>query len=419
MKSKTVRYPFSRWLGIWSVFIGIITWGYGEDISNLPSTSPSPSFLTPLKEQKLELERKSGNTKGDEIKWGWVSPVTITYSINRNDQRGIVRTKTFQLQMNQPIFKSGAIYYSIKYGRDITDLNRLNYKKSRAQLVKEAVATLLDYKIAQLNLQIGKLQLENSKIEVQKRREEYSAGVGDSGLLNSAVLKKNGTELQLLEIEEQLNRLRERFKTLSNLNIDSAPIPHFRLLSEQKFVNSNYNYLIARQRAKVNYDLYRQAVGNALFSVNLVGSYTKLRQVEPFTTSDSYYSVGIAISLPIAPSNYFKVKEQKLNYLKSRLEIGDIRHSLLHTYRQLLTQLKRLQKELKIYRQNANLYRQLIQTTRDGIKAGTKTVLDLKMMENSYKIAQLQEKVVYYKKQKVLLELEYQIYQSRFPENRF
>jgi outer membrane protein TolC len=78
-----------------------------------------------------------------------------------------------------------------------------------------------------------------------------------------------------------------------------------------------------------------------------------------------------------------------------------------------MAQLRELDGELKIYKENEKLYRDLVKSTEDGIKSGTNTQLDLEMMKNSYRIALLQQKIVDLKRQKVLLELDYQLYTYR------
>ena len=371
------------------------------------------SVLTPVKEKGLTLQRQAEQAGAKAVKWGWIAPITLNYSVSRTDQTGIIRTKTFEVEVNQPIFRGGAIYYSLKYGSDASHLSDLNYFQNRASLVKQAIGLILDYRITLLNLQIARLQLQNAKIDVQKKRADYLAGVGDSGLLNNAILQKNQAQLQILTLRQQLEQLREQFETISNLDIATAPLPRFKLVEKREFVHQNYNYLIAKAQSRVNYDQYRQQLGNLLPSINLMGSYTRIRQVEPFTTSDGYYQVGVGVVWQFGPATYYQTEQAKLNYFKSRLALSDTRRQLDHTYRQLMAQLRELDGELKIYKENEKLYRDLVKSTEDGIKSGTNTQLDLEMMKNSYRIALLQQKIVDLKRQKVLLELDYQLYTYR------
>ena len=55
------------------------------------------------------------------------------------------------ININQPIFKSGAIYYSIKYAANSKAYNLLNIKLNRRELIKNALDIAYDYKITKIN----------------------------------------------------------------------------------------------------------------------------------------------------------------------------------------------------------------------------------------------------------------------------
>jgi outer membrane protein TolC len=402
-------------MGLFLLTYGGKVWGENGNIASshwevnstlFPSSSFS-SLLTPLKNRQLQLEKRAGEAKSKKDKWQWVAPVTLSYSYNRNSQFGVQKYRLFTIQINQPIFKSGAIYYSIKMGNLERRLNRLSVEKKRRELIKEAIGLAIDYKITQLQLRISQLNIENDKIDVTRKREQFLAGVSDSSFLNNAILKLNQEKLNFLQLKTQLTQLRENFQKISQLKIEKVPLPHFRLVSKASYLNRNLEYKVTALNSQVNYDLYRQQLGNSLFSINFTASWNWLHQTEPAPLKDTYTIVGIGISIPLSPSNYFGIEEQKLNYIKSRLEAIDKKRELEHQYNLLLGEYKNLQREVEIYKENEKVYRKLVATTRDSIRAGNATPSDLKTIENSLKISQLQQKIVYWKMQKLLLQMDY------------
>jgi outer membrane protein TolC len=389
--------------GILSIFGGIVV---GEGEKNWTLSLPT-SLLSPIKRGELQLENKRGRAQSQLQKWQWIAPITLSYSLNRTDQTGVQKYRLFSVQMNQPVFQSGAIYYSIKGGEKQGELSTLSVEKTRRQLIEQALELAIDYRITQLQLKISQLNLENNKIDVGRKREQFLAGVGDSGFLNNAIIKLNQEKVNLLQLKNQLVELRENFQKISTLDIEKVKIPQFRLVPRREYLHRNLERKIAETTAQLNYDLYRQQLGKSLFSVNFIGSWNRIHQTAPFPMEDSYYTAGIAITIPLAPANYFGVEEQKLAYLKSRLEAIDKKRELTRQYNSLLNRYRNLQRELKIYRENEEVYRRLVASTRESIKAGNATPSDLKTILNSLKISQLQQKVTYWKGQKILLQLNY------------
>jgi outer membrane protein TolC len=395
-----------------SILLAGIAWAATPSQEQGNFSGEKGDIVGKLKEQLLREGLKEAEEGGKGVQWSWFNPITLSWSWNRSTQFGEQLYYLYSIQLNQPIFQSGAIYYSIKKGALQRRLGELNYRKSRAQLVKEALSTLLEYRLTELQLQIAELQLANDQIDLQRKREQFRAGVGDGGLLNRAGLRVNQDRLDILNLRQKLAQLKEQFQTISDLPIEEAPLPNFRLIPEEQFVEQNLEYKIAQLNSDLNYATYREQLGKSLLSVNLVGNWSWMEQFTPIQTTDSYYTVGIQIKLPLAPAAYFGVESRKASYLKSKLGLLDQKRQLRHQYQILLTQYRVLKQKEEVYRQNLHLYRQLVEDAKEGVKGGTSTQLDLETMENSFKIAKLQLEGVQYQLQQVLLEMNYLLFKT-------
>ncbi|MEO1942247.1 MAG: TolC family protein, partial [Campylobacterales bacterium] len=222
----------------------------------------------------------------------------------------------------------------------------------------------------------------------------------------------NQDRLDILNLRQKLAQLKEQFQTISDLPIEKAPLPNFQFIPEKRFVERNLEYKIAQLNSDLSYANYREQLGKSLLSVNLIGSWSWMEQFTPTPTTDSYYTVGIQVKLPLAPAAYFGVESQKASYLKSKLQLLDQKRQLYHQYQILLTKYRILKEKEGVYRQNLELYRQLVEDAKEGVKGGTGTELDLETMENSFKIAKLQLEGLFYQRQQVLLEMNYLLFKT-------
>ncbi|MEO1942210.1 MAG: TolC family protein, partial [Campylobacterales bacterium] len=217
--------------GWWTVVALLVGVGWGTNLAEGVGWQNSKErFISPLKEKLLQQELKRSEEGGKGVQWSWFSPITLSWSWNRSTQFGEQLYYLYSIQVNQPIFQSGAIYYSIKKGALQRRLGELNYRKSRAQLVKEAISTLLEYRLTELQLKIAELQLANDQIDLRRKREQFRAGVGDGGLVNRAGLRINQDRLDILNLRQKLAQLKEQFQTISDLPIEKAPLPNFQFI---------------------------------------------------------------------------------------------------------------------------------------------------------------------------------------------
>ena len=187
----------------------------------LPAFLFSGDLLNDLKQKELSFDKKRIIQDSKETEKSWLNPITLKYSYSKDNILDDITTtsKTFSISINQPVFKSGAIYYSIKYAKHSKKYNELNIEMQKRELIKQALDLAYDYKIAKLNQKIILLNIDNAKIDIAKKKEEFLNGVGDSTFLNNAILKFNNLKLNLADIKSNLNNIKYSFKNISFLNI--------------------------------------------------------------------------------------------------------------------------------------------------------------------------------------------------------
>ncbi|ACM93481.1 conserved hypothetical protein [Nautilia profundicola AmH] len=383
-----------------------------------PALVFSGDLLNDLKQKELNFDKEQSIQDSKDTEKSWISPIILKYSYSKDNTLGSIKTtnKTFSISVNQPVFKSGAIYYSIKYAQHSKSYNMLNIELQRRALIKQALDLAYDYKITKLNQKIILLNIANTKIDIKKKKEEFLNGIGDSTLLNNAILQLNGLKLNLEDLKTNLESLRNSFKNISSLNIDKIKLPVFELITKNQYLKSNLDLLAQKKLKKVKYDLYKMQFGDQLLSVNINGSLnwqkTMYSQNTPLfqDSKNDYYRIGFSVTLPISFNAVNKIQKSKIDYLKSLTMIEDKKLQLTNTYNNIVNQIKTIDKKIQIYKDNVKIYDDLIASTLDSIEAGNATKLDLQILENSRKTMFVNIEILKLQKQKLLLSLYYKLH---------
>ena len=371
-------------------------------------------ILSPLQKTLLDKDLNKAIVSGDKLKNSWINPITLQYKYNQSNQAfdNITKTNSFLININQPIFKSGAIYSSIKYAKFLKEENIEKINLQKATLIKQAYEILFNIKKTEIAIKKQKLLIENAKIDIKRKKEQFLNGLTDSSFLDNAIINKNNLELALNDLESQKQTLISNFKNLSDLSYKKAKLPKFSLIPKNEYLK-NLNIKIAKKDINVKKALKYMNIGNSLISVNFIANYNDINNKYNNQTSiyknnsDSFYNIGLSISVPLDINVFKTIEESKIDYLKS---ISNYKNEVLkatNEYNSKIIEIQNIDKKIAIYNHSIKLYNSLIKTTKDNIKAGINTILDLENLNNSLKISILNKKSLFIEKQIKLLELYY------------
>ena len=370
--------------------------------------------LSPLQQKLLTNDMNKAVVSGDKLKNSWINPITLQYKYNQTNQpfNNIQKTNSFIISVNQPIFKSGAIWASVKYANFLKDENIKKMELQKATLIKNIYEILFNIKKTEIAIQKQKFLLKNADIDIKRKKEQFLSGISDSSFLDNAIINKNNLQLALNDLKLQKETLINNFKNLSNLDYHSVRLPKFKLITKDEYLQ-NYNIKISKKEIEVKKALKHMNVGNSLLSVNLIANYNDITNKYNTQTpiyknnSDSFYNIGFSITMPLDINVFKTVEESKIDYLKSVLQYNDEIIKAKNKYDTQLKSIKNLDKKIVIYNHTINLYNSLIKTTKDNIKAGINTILDLENLENSLEVAKLSKQNLEIEKEVILLELLY------------
>jgi outer membrane protein TolC len=349
-------------------------------------------YLSSSQQELLEIERKLDDVKSRKLKYDWVNPIVASYSYSKNDQlKKENSARYFRISFDQPLFKSGGIYFAIKYAGANRGFLQVSTKIKDQKIIQSLYNSVLSLKKIDLQIQKLKLSDANSKLDVKRKKEQFESGELDSSFLDSAIIASSKIKQQILDLEEKKFSLLQDFKNISDVDYKEIELPSFTLVDREEFIQNNLELHQLKSASEQSRYIKNMTISNYLPTISLFGDYNNRKDdFRMFAQNNEYKNYGIRASMPIFDINMFKnIEIKKLEYLKSQLEFKEKRKTLQHEFAKIKNRIEVLNKREKIANDDVSLYSSLVASARDGVSAGDKTEYDLKNLQNSYRISQI------------------------------
>lgn len=369
-------------------------------------------ILSDNKELLFDYQFQSNELESDKLSNSWMSPVRLQYSKNYSTQFGdnTINTGSYSVIVDQPIFRSGGIYYGIKYAQAFRDANTAEIQLQKRTMIGDAISILFNLKKTKLEQEKLKYQIKNDAIDILQKRESYDAGLLDSSFFDQAILKKSQNETALLQAELTLMELKQRFSILSDKNPYSLRLPVLKLMSKSNYREANLE--LKRDKLRAKQSDYNEKVTWAKYlpAVSLQGQYTD-GDINPlFSRPDSplqerYYNYGFTVSMPIDINSYSDIEAAKVDKLKTAVEVIDRKNTVDEEYGWIQNSLGILDKKIVLATKDENVYKSLYRLTKNLADAGEKTSFDTEVMYNSLQIRKIDQQIYKIDKQVQLLKL--------------
>ncbi len=367
-------------------------------------------ILSNNKELIFDYQFESNDLESDMLSKSWVNPVRLQYSKNFTTQftDTTIITGGYSVVIDQPIFRSGGIYYGIKYSQALHDANMAELQLQKRTMIGDAVSILFNLKKIKLEQEKMKYQIKNDAIDILQKRDSYDAGLLDSSFLDQAILKKSQDETALLEMDLTLMELKQRFSLLSDKNPESLRLPTLKLMSKENYSEANLE--LKRDRFRAAESDYNQKVTWAKYlpEVSLQGQYTDA-DINPLFArpglEEKYYTYGFTVSMPLDINTFSDVEASKVEKLKAAVEVLDRENTVDEEYDWIDNSLSILDKKILLAQKDEKVYNSLYRLTKNLADAGEKTSLDADVMHNSLQIRKIDQKIYHIDKQLQLLKL--------------
>ena len=387
-------------------------------LSTFLSAEGLDEYISGLKHKEFSYDEEKALLEKNKLRDSWIQPLQLRYTISKSNpynEEGAQTQKTQNaaIVMDQPIFKSGGIYYGIKFAQASYKYNQYSIDVSRRKLIKEAVQLLMQIKQSDLNIQKQELQIDNSRINLEQKKEQYMTGQLDSGFLNNAIIEKNVVTQVLFDLQTNKERLISKFEAISDMSYEEANIPHLSLIGSDEFLENNID--IKQIQSQTQRDKYNENVTIAKYlpTVSFTAGYNwdKLENPSfagaavPSPPETKYYNYGLKAVMPLDWNTFRDIETSRVEYLKSLVLVDDKKRELTALYEQVTQNLKNFDKKIELSAENRDLYAKLLDETKQLFDAGYKTQYDVQNLSNSVDIQELDKQVFEIDKQLELLNL--------------
>lgn len=372
----------------------------------------SSSYLSPNQQQLLELERKQAKENANALRYDWVSPWQLSYSHSvADDGSPAQRSDNWVITASQPVFKSGGIYYGIKYADATESYSYQSIDIEEKTLITQVIDLILQLHAIDLQQARQQRLIDNGKINVLRKTEQFQSGFLDSSFLDQAILELNALEVAAAELEESRFMLLAELRNLSDADYQNITIPEFLLMDEDAFLTANSQ--IRQQRQLTEQQRYKNLGTVTLFlpTVSLEASYSDSRVRYPLESSqpryeNSYSTYGVTVSMPILDVNTFNdIEVARIDYLKASIGVQEKQRQEENLYRRTLAQLQAIDTKVALARNSQQQYESLVEDAKAKLDAGEGTTYDVQTLENSYQTKRLDEQLYAIERQRQLLTL--------------
>ncbi len=380
------------------------------------NNSTLDSYISEYKKQEFGYDYEKNEAESSKLRDSWISPIQLQYSYSRSKPKSDELTsQNAAIKMDQPIFQSGGIYYGIKFANASKKYSDYSIDVAKRKMIKETISILMQIKQTTLREEAQKLQIKNSEINLEQKKEQYLSGQLDSGFLDNAVIQRNIVIQALYDIQTAKERLITQFQTLSDLDYKEATIPHLEYISSEEFIK--HNIVLKQNEADVAKNDYYHNVTIAKYlpKVSLTAGYTWNNSEQQFSNNFvaqnnlSYYDYGVRASIPLDINMFRDIESVKVDYLKSKVLQEDKKRELRALFDQVLHNIENFDKKISLSNENIEIYSRLLSDTTDLFTAGYKTQEDVNTLQNSLDIQTIDSKVYEIDKQLSLLNL-YEMY---------
>ncbi|MBT8343181.1 MAG: TolC family protein [Sulfurovum sp.] len=350
------------------------------------------SDLLLLHKQKQEIQvqkLKEIKASHKSQRYNWILPLNLSLSKSKS-KSAIDNTyntvDNISVNLNQDIFRSGGIYYTLSYADRQKNYALLSWEKENADLYQQVYSTTLNLKQLRLQLKQSSYRLKNFDIEIFLKKEQYKIGTVDMTLLNSAIMDKNEELRRMITIKESIASTEKILKKLTPLSYEKIDVPTFTMVSKKDYMDVNYVINQAAIQSDLSNDQYKITKSSYLpyLSINAELGYQDYEYKTYATNYDGdYHSVGLTLKMPLDFNTNSILEEQRAAYLQAKLTIEDEKIAQDAEYEESQSLIKNYQEYIEVTRKNLALYDELITMTKQGFKAGYKSGYDLQTIENT------------------------------------
>jgi len=372
-------------------------------ISTISTLSANENYLSQTKEDVLNYSYDKAKEDSNKLKNDWINPITYQYIYSDTETYD---TQKSYISISQPIFKSGGIYYAIKYAKSVRDQTNIGIDVQRKELIKQTINLLYQIKNIDITISKQKLLIQNAKLDITRKKEQVLNGILDTSFLDNSILDSNAKQNTLIDLEYQRRTYVNNLTTFSDKKYEELELPVFTIANNEDFLNNNIYIQQAKDEINSSYWLKNMVTSNYLPTVNFTADYTKYHDTDNQSSlNDESTNYGFNITIPLDVKYSNTIQSAKIEYLQNKTLLQEKEEEEKVLFNNVNAKLDSLDKKIEIAKSDIQLYDSLVTQIKEQLDVGMKTKSDLETIQNSRNIKTLEIKSLKVDKQIELLEI--------------
>ena len=372
-------------------------------ISSISTLGANENYLSQTKEDVLNYSYDKAKEDSNKLKNDWINPITYQYIYSDTETYD---TQKSYISISQPIFKSGGIYYAIKYAKSVRDQTNIGIDVQRKELIKQTINLLYQIKNIDITISKQKLLIQNAKLDITRKKEQVLNGILDTSFLDNSILDSNAKQNTLIDLEYQRRTYVNNLTTFSDKKYEELELPVFTIANNEDFFNNNIYIQQAKDEINSSYWLKNMVTSNYLPTVNFTADYTKYHDTDNQSSlNDESTNYGFNITIPLDVKYSNTIQSAKIEYLQNKTLLQEKEEEEKVLLDNVNAKLDSLDKKIEIAKSDIQLYDSLVTQIKEQLDVGMKTKSDLETIQNSRNIKTLEIKSLKIDKQIELLEI--------------
>ena len=373
-------------------------------IGAISVVNANENYLSKTKEDILQFSYDKAMEDSNKLKNDWINPITYKYIYSNTETYD---TQKSFISISQPIFKSGGIYYAIKYAKSVQNQTNTGINLQKKELIKQTINLLFQIKKIDVSISKQNLMIQNAKLDVERKKEQVLNGILDTSFLDNAILDANSKQNTLIDLEYQRTIYVSNLSTFSDKKYEEMKLPVLTLSQDDQFLEKNIYIKQAQDEINTSYWFKNMVSSNYLPTINFTADYTKYHDTDnnPSLTKDGTQNYGFNITIPLDIKYSNTIESAKLEYLQNKATLQDKKKEEKVLFDNVNSKIISLDKKMIIAKNDIELYDSLVTQIKEQLDVGMKTQSDVETIQNSRKIKTLEIESLKIDKQIELLEI--------------
>ena len=355
--------------------------------------------------QEIEENKNKSTLESSLLKDSWINPINISADSTKSKSGNRKSTSNkIYLDINQDIFRSGGILYTIQKAKLQKDLAFENYDLNLNSLNIDIYKLVLQLNKIDFKIEKQDYLIKNKSLEIDKKQAQYINGVISIEDLDSAIIEKNDLENQIEDLKTSKDDYEKQLKNLSTTSYKKILVNKLEVISLKSFLDNNKTLIIENLNSEISQKDLNITNTNYLPKVSLF-SQIGYEDNNANDINDDYYNYGVRVSIPL-DFNMNKNKQiSKINYKLSKIKGNIKKDDEINKYEATLKSLKRIDNKIKNSQKSIKNYENIYKLTQGLYEGLLKTKQDLLTIENRLKSSKLDINILKIDKQISIYEL--------------